>query len=233
MPRRPHAPALAVPLLLASLLLAAGCATAPAPVVSAAPPAPAAPPPAPAREPTLAEQIHETVTAIDEVVAGYDAMLLRIQALPAAKNPARVLEEVGGYVGGERVSGVREPEESQIAAGVSASVSVESWIVIAESEILPALVDLSRRLVRINGRTEYLASSYEQGRVLQRYSGRIRRELMPLMARLRALAVADQADAATVARLNEETRKIVATSRERLRELERTTRNLEEATALR
>jgi hypothetical protein len=232
MPRRPKNPVPAVPLLLA-LLLAAGCATAPAPVATAPAPPAAAAAPAPGREPTLAEQIHETVAAIDEAVAGYDAMLLRIQSLPPAKNPAQVLEEVGTYVGGERLAGTAEQAESQVAAGVSASVSVESWIVIAESEILPQLVDLSRRLVRINGRTEYLAGSYEQGRTLQRYSGRIRRELMPLMARLRALAVADKTDADTVARLNEETRKIVSTSRERLRELENATRNLEEATALR
>lgn len=219
-------------LVASLLLLAAGCATAPAPVAPVAVTAPASAP-APAREPTLAEQIHETVAAIDEAFSGYDAMLLRIQSLPQAKNPARVLEEVGSYVGGERLAGTAEPVEAQLAAGVSASVSVESWIVIAESEILPQLVSITRRLIRINGRTEYLAESYEQGRVLQRYSGRIRRELMPLMARLRALAVADQADADTVARLNEETRKIVSTSRERLRELERATRNLEEATALR
>ncbi len=106
-------------------------------------------------------------------------------------------------------------------------MALTSWRAIAETELLSQLVDISRRLIRRNAQTAELAGSYEQGRTLQKYAGKIRRELMPLMAELRRLSVADKADTTAIASLEIETKKIVAASRQSLQALEKDTRAIE------
>ncbi|HRE04720.1 MAG TPA: hypothetical protein PKX00_03860, partial [Opitutaceae bacterium] len=84
-----------------ALAMLAGCATPPAP-----PPAPVAAPVAatPAPPPaTLADQIQAAINVIDEVLAGYDGVLSRIQQIPESKDPARIIGEIGSYVGSDRL----------------------------------------------------------------------------------------------------------------------------------
>jgi hypothetical protein len=208
-----------------ALAMLAGCATPPAP-----PPAPVAAPvaAAPARPPaTLADQIQDAINVIDEVLAGYDGVLSRIQQIPDSKDPARIIGEIGSYVGSDRLAVTVVPPESDLVKGLSSSMALTSWLAIAETELLSQLVDISRRLIRLNAQTAELAGSYEQGRTLQKYAGKIRRELMPLMAELRRLSVADKADTTAIASLEIETKKIVAASRQSLQALEKDTRAIE------
>ena len=208
-----------------ALAMLAGCATPPAP-----PPAPVAAPvaAAPARPPaTLADQIQDALNVIDEVLAGYDGVLSRIQQIPDSKDPARIIGEIGSYVGSDRLAVTVVPPESDLVKGLSSSMALTSWLAIAETELLSQLVDISRRLIRLNAQTAELAGSYEQGRTLQKYAGKIRRELMPLMAELRRLSVADKADTTAIASLEIETKKIVAASRQSLQALEKDTRAIE------
>jgi hypothetical protein len=208
-----------------ALAMLAGCATPPAP-----PPAPVAAPvaAAPARPPaTLADQIQDAINVIDEVLAGYDGVLSRIQQIPDSKDPARIIGEIGSYVGSDRLAVTVVPPESDLVKGLSGSMALTSWLAIAETELLSQLVDISRRLIRLNAQTAELAGSYEQGRTLQKYAGKIRRELMPLMAELRRLSVADKADTTAIASLEIETKKIVAASRQSLQALEKDTRAIE------
>ena len=208
-----------------ALAMLAGCATPPAP-----PPAPVAAPvvAAPAPPPTtLADQIQAAINVIDEVLAGYDGVLSRIQQIPDSKDPARIIGEIGSYVGSDRLAVTVVPPESELVKGLSGSMALTSWLAIAETELLSQLVDISRRLIRLNAQTAELAGSYEQGRTLQKYAGKIRRELMPLMAELRRLSVADKADTTAIASLEIETKKIVAASRQSLQALEKDTRAIE------
>jgi hypothetical protein len=208
-----------------ALAMLAGCATPPAP-----PPAPVAAPVAatPAPPPaTLADQIQAAINVIDEVLAGYDGVLSRIQQIPDSKDPARIIGEIGSYVGSDRLAVTVVPPESELVKGLSGSMALTSWLAIAETELLSQLVDISRRLIRLNAQTAELAGSYEQGRTLQKYAGKIRRELMPLMAELRRLSVADKADTTAIASLEIETKKIVAASRQSLQALEKDTRAIE------
>ena len=208
-----------------ALAMLAGCATPPAP-----PPAPVAAPvvAAPAPPPaTLADQIQAAINVIDEVLAGYDGVLSRIQQIPESKDPARIIGEIGSYVGSDRLAVTVVPPESELVKGLSGSMALTSWLAIAETELLSQLVDISRRLIRLNAQTAELAGSYEQGRTLQKYAGKIRRELMPLMAELRRLSVADKADTTAIASLEIETKKIVAASRQSLQALEKDTRAIE------
>ncbi|MBL9194622.1 MAG: hypothetical protein JNJ82_19870 [Opitutaceae bacterium] len=208
-----------------ALAMLAGCATPPAP-----PPAPVAAPVAatPAPPPaTLADQIQAAINVIDEVLAGYDGVLSRIQQIPESKDPARIIGEIGSYVGSDRLAVTVVPPESELVKGLSGSMALTSWLAIAETELLSQLVDISRRLIRLNAQTAELAGSYEQGRTLQKYAGKIRRELMPLMAELRRLSVADKADTTAIASLEIETKKIVAASRQSLQALEKDTRAIE------
>ena len=203
----------------------AGCATPPK-----APPPPAAPAAAavPEKRPvTLADQIQDAISAIDEVLSGYDGVLARIQQFPDAKDPAKIIAEVGTYVGGDRLAVSVVPPETELVSGISGSLSLTSWLAIAETELLTRLVEISRRLIHLNAQTASLAESYEQGRTLQKYAGKIRRELMPLMADLRRLSVADKADTTAIASLETETKKIVAASRQSLQALEKDTRAIE------
>ncbi len=208
-----------------ALAMLAGCATPPAP-----PPAPVAAPVAAAPAPppaTLADQIQAAINVIDEVLAGYDGVLSRIQQIPDSKDPARIIGEIGSYVGSDRLAVTVVPPESELVKGLSGSMALTSWLAIAETELLSQLVDISRRLIRLNAQTAELAGSYEQGRTLQKYAGKIRRELMPLMAELRRLSVADKADTTAIASLEIETKKIVAASRQSLQALEKDTRAIE------
>ena len=209
--------------VIAALVLV-GCSTPPkasAPVV----PTPAQPEAKPAV--TLADEIQGTIDAIDSAMNGYDGILTRIQQLPDDKDPGKIIGEVGGYVGSERL-GVRElPAEKEIVAGISGSLSTNSWLAIVETELLGSLVDLTRQLVRLNARTATLALDYEQGRTLQKYAVKIRRELMPLLAELRRLAVADRSDKAAIANLESETLRIITASRQSLQTLEHDTRAIE------
>jgi len=176
---------------------------------------------------TLADEIQGTIDAIDSAMSGYDGILTRIQQLPDDKNPGEIIGEVGDYVGSERL-GVKEvPAEKDIVAGISGSVSTNSWLAIVETELLGSLVDLTRQLVRLNARTATLALDYEQGRTLQKYAVKIRRELMPLLAELRRLGVADRLDKAAVANLEFETLRIITASRQSLQSLEHDTRAIE------
>jgi len=207
---------------LAALVLA-GCSTPP----TASAPTP--PPVQPVAKPTLtlADEIQGTIEAIELAMSGYDGILTRIQQLPDDKNPGKIMGEVGDYVGSERL-GVREvPAEKDIIAGISGSISTNSWLAIVETELLGSLVDLTRQLVRLNARTAMLAVDYEQGRTLQKYAVKIRSELMPLLAELRRLAVADRLDKAAIANLESETLRIITASRQSLQSLEHDTRAIE------
>jgi len=208
---------------IAALVLV-GCST---PPKASAPMLPS--PVQPAAKPalTLADEIQGTIDAIDSAMSGYDGILTRIQQLPDDKNPGEIIGEVGDYVGSERL-GVKEvPAEKDIVAGISGSVSTNSWLAIVETELLGSLVDLTRQLVRLNARTATLALDYEQGRTLQKYAVKIRRELMPLLAELRRLGVADRLDKAAVANLEFETLRIITASRQSLQSLEHDTRAIE------
>ena len=191
--------------------------------------APTPPPVQPVAKPTLtlADEIQGTIEAIELAMSGYDGILTRIQQLPDDKNPGKIMGEVGDYVGSERL-GVREvPAEKDIIAGISGSISTNSWLAIVETELLGSLVDLTRQLVRLNARTAMLAVDYEQGRTLQKYAVKIRSELMPLLAELRRLAVADRLDKAAIANLESETLRIITASRQSLQSLEHDTRAIE------
>ena len=176
---------------------------------------------------TLTELVHETVAAIDQMLSRYDAMLKSIQGLPDPKAAATLLDEVGNYVKDDRWEESDPIADDRLMAIVMESFSRPSRTVITHTSLQSELVELSRRLVAINSRTAELATGYEQGKTLRAYSAKMRRDVMPLMAQLRALAVADSADTAGIAHLDAETKKILATSRQSLRALERETHSLE------
>lgn len=176
---------------------------------------------------TLTELVQETVAAIDQMLSRYDAMLKTIQGLPDTKAAATLLEEVGTYVKNDRWEESDPIADDRLMAIVMESFSRPSRTVITHTSLQSELVELSRRLVAINSRTAELATGYEQGKTLRAYSAKMRRDVMPLMAQLRALAVADSADTAGIAHLDAETKKILATSRQSLRALERETHSLE------
>ncbi len=224
MSRSRFLPSLALLLALA----AGGCSTAPSTSTStplAVGPTGSAASPKATR--TLAELVQETVAAIDQMLGRYDTMLKTIQGLQDSKAAATLLEEVGAYVKNDRWEKSDALADDRLMAIVMESFSRPSRTVITHTSLQNELVDLSRRLVAINSRTAELATGYEQGKTLRAYAAKMRRDVMPLMAQLRALAVADSADTAGIAHLDAETKKILATSRQSLRALERETHSLE------
>lgn len=176
---------------------------------------------------TLSELVQETVAAIDQMLGRYDAMLKTIQGLSDAKAAAVLLDEIGSYVKDDRWEKADPIPEEKLMAAVLEEFSRPSRTVLTHTSLHNELADLSRRLMSLNARTTELAASYTQGKTLRAYAGKMRRDVMPLMAQLRALAVADHADTAGIARLDAETKKILATSRQSLRALERETHSLE------
>lgn len=214
-------------LLLLLALVAGGCSTAPtsAPSASGAGPTGSAASDKAAR--TLSQLVQETVAALDQTLGRYDAMLKNIQGLSDTKAAATLLDEVGAYVKDDRWEKTDAVSDERLMAGIIDAFSRGSRTVITHTSLQAELLELSRRLVSLNTRTAELAAGYEQGKTLRAYAGKMRREVMPLMAQLRALAVADTADSAGIAKLDAETKKILATSRQSLRALERESVSIE------
>jgi hypothetical protein len=215
-------------LALALALLAGGCSTAP---TASQPPAlagatgTAAPADKAAR--TLSQLVQETVAVIDQMLGRYDTMLKTVQGLSDTKAAAVLLDEVGAYVKDDRWDKADPVLDERLMAVVVESFSRPSRTIITHTSLQAELVELSRRLISINARTADLAANYAEGRTLRAYAIKMRREVMPLMAQLRAMGVADTADTAGIATLDAETKKILATSRQSLRALERETTSLE------
>ncbi len=176
---------------------------------------------------TLTQLVQETVAALDQMLSRYDTMLKTIQGLSDSKAAATLLDEVGAYVRDDRWEKSEPLPDERIMAGIIDAFSRSSRTVITHTSLQAELVDISKRLTSLNIRTAELAASYVEGKTLRAYAGKMRREVMPLMAQLRALAVVDSVDAAGIARLDTETKKILATSRQSLRALERETHSLE------
>ncbi|MBL9203105.1 MAG: hypothetical protein JNL39_21530 [Opitutaceae bacterium] len=215
--------------LIALALFAGGCATAPTTSQPAGLATSGATGTASQTKParTLSELVHETVATIDQMLGRYDAMLKTIQGLSDTKAAAVLLDEIGAYVKDDRWEKPDPIPEEKLQAAMLEEFSRPSRTVLTHTSLNKELVDLSRRLIALNNRTAELAASYAQGKTLRAYAAKMRREVMPLMAQLRALAVADTADTAGIAHLDAETKKILATSRQSLRALERETHSLE------
>jgi hypothetical protein len=150
-----------------------------------------------------------------------------VQGLSDTKAAAVLLDEVGAYVKDDRWDKADPVLDERLMAVVVESFSRPSRTIITHTSLQAELVELSRRLISINARTADLAANYAEGKTLRAYAIKMRREVMPLMAQLRAMGVADTADAAGIATLDAETKKILATSRQSLRALERETTSLE------
>ncbi len=215
-------------LLPAAALALGGCATGPA----STPPAPlvSAPSNTPAADKaarTLSQLVQDTVALIDQMLGRYDTMLKTMQGLSDTKAAAVLLDEVGAYVKDDRWDKPDPVLDERLMAVVVESFSRSSRSIITHTSLQAELVELSRRLIAINARTSDLAANYAEGKTLRAYAIKMRREVMPLMAQLRALAVADTADTAGIATLDAETKKILASSRQSLRALERETISLE------
>jgi len=207
-----------------ALLSFSACSTAPqttelpkaAPVV--APESPAA---------SLADQIQESIKSIDQILLRYDALLTTVERLPEGKPAEKIFEEIGAYIGGDLFESAKEPTSDEILAQISKSFSFPTQVVMIETGVQADLVALSERIANLNTRTIDLASRFDRGQMVREYARRVRRELMPLMAQLRSMARADNSDREGVARLDEETKKIIATSRQSVMALEREARSIE------
>ncbi|MDP3069436.1 MAG: hypothetical protein Q8N18_04065 [Opitutaceae bacterium] len=215
----------ALPLVLA--LVAGGCATAPTSTVPAPTIAATGTVPTDKAARTLSQLVHETVGALEQMLGHYDTMLNTIQGLSDTKAAAKLLDEVGAYVKDDRWERADSISDERLVAGVIDSFSRSSRTVLTHTSLQAELVDLSRRLTQLNSRTLELSAAYAEGKTLRAYAQKMRREVMPLMAQLRALAVADTSDTAGIARLDTETKKILATSRQSLRALERESVSIE------
>lgn len=176
---------------------------------------------------TLSDEVQETVTAVDQILNRYDSILTRIQKLPEGKPAAKLFEEVGAYVGGEKLETTVAPSDAELLSGLTEGFTFATRLVMTEQGIDTDLLDLSKRLIALNARTLDLAGTYDQGKTLRTYVGKLRREVLPLLAQVRALTLADSNDATHVAQLDAETQKILTTSRQSLHALERETRNIE------
>jgi len=201
------------------------CSTPPAPTPKAEPVATisAQPPPGP----SLADQIQEAIAAIDLIILRYDTLLTTIERLPSGKPAEKIFEEVGAYIGGDLFESVEPPNQDRILATIAKSFSFATQVVMIEAGVQADLISLSDKLVDLNARTADLSSRFDQGKTVRTYARKVRRELMPLMAQLRAMARADTTDREGISKLDAETKKIVALSRQSLQALERETRSIE------
>lgn len=213
--------------MLTLALVAGGCSTAPTSTAPAMATGPTGHVPADKAARTLSQLVHDTVSALEEMLGRYDTMLTTIQGLSDTKASATLLDEVGAYVKDDRWDRTDSVSDERLMAIVIDSFSRGSRTVITHTSLQAELVELSRRLTALNNRTTELAAAYAEGKTLRAYAQKMRREVMPLMAQLRALAVADTSDTAGIARLDAETKKILATSRQSLRALERESVSIE------
>jgi hypothetical protein len=213
--------------LLGLALAVGGCSTAPSTAQPAALAGATGPAPADKAARTLSQLVQDTVAVIDQMLGRYDTMLKTMQGLSDTKAAAVLLDEVGAYVKDDRWDKADPVLDERLMAVVVDSFSRPSRTILTHTSLQAELVELSRRLISINARTSDLAANYAEGKTLRAYAIKMRREVMPLMAQLRAMGVADTADAAGIATLDAETKKILATSRQSLRALERETSSLE------
>ncbi|MBP8256437.1 MAG: hypothetical protein KAX37_03865 [Opitutaceae bacterium] len=190
----------------------------PRPVVGAAPESPSA---------SLADQIQESITAIDQTLLRYDALLTTVERLPEGKPAEKIFEEIGSYIGSDFFEYEKEPTSEEMLAEIAKTFSFPTQVVMIESGVQADLVSLSERIVNLNTRTADLASRFDRGQTVREYARRVRRELMPLMAQIRSMARADNSDREGIAKLEAETNKIIGSSRQSLMALERETRSIE------
>lgn len=203
------------------------CTTAPTPSTSAKAAKPGVTPTQESPSASLANQIQESIASIDQILDRYNAMLSTVEKLPEGKPADKIFEEVGAYLGSDLFESPTAPTSDDILATIAKSFSFPTQVVMIETGVQADLVSLSERIVNLNTRTADLAARLDQGRMVQAYARRVRRELMPLMAQVRAMARADSSDRESVARLDAETKKLIASSRQSLMALERETRSIE------
>jgi len=178
--------------------------------------------------PTLAEQIQTAISAIDQILLRYEILLTTIERLPDDRHPEKIFTEVSTFFSGDVFEANPPPTQQDLTSLISTLFSFSSQVVIIETGVQADLLAVSERLVDLHAKTLSLAGRFEQGGTVHTYTQKVRRELMPLLAQLRGMSRADLRDRDSIARLEAETRKLVATSRQSIQALERETRSLEQ-----